>query len=141
MVPEIESKGLTRRNLKGIAGGVAHQFNSSAGYYAYQAVSEKQPQAQIDLLTLSISPSLFDVERNRILSGMCQSTLLGAITKWHDLELQEAKLVINFDLDSFDGEGIGVTVVVTLCDEQGKLWIGRDISYVVVDWRERSERK
>jgi len=43
MVLEIEVMGLTRRNLKGIAGGVAHQFNCLTNYYAYQAVSEKQP--------------------------------------------------------------------------------------------------
>ena len=126
----------SRRNLKGIAGGIAHQFNCSTSYYAYQAVSEKQDQVQIDLLTLGISPNLFDVERNRILAGMCQSTLFGAITKWHDLELREANLVIDFDFESLDGKGIQVRVVVTLCDEQGKLWIGRDSSYTIIDWRE-----
>lgn len=90
---------------------------------------------------MSISPSLFDVERNRVLAGMCQGTLFGVITKWHDIELQYAKLKITFDLDSLDGKGIGVTVVATLSDEQRKLWIGRDSSYVVIDWRERSEGK
>ena len=91
------------------------------------------------MLTLSIAPSLFNVERNQILAEMCQGTLFGAITKWPDLELQDAKLVIDFDLDSLDGKGLEVTVVVTLCDEQGKLWTGRNSSYVVIDWGEQSE--
>lgn len=141
MVLKVEFMGLSRRNLKGIAGGVAHQFNCSTSYYAYQVVTEKQAKAQIDLLTLNISPSLFNVERNRILAGMCQSTLLGAIAKWPDLELQKAKLDVNFDLASLDGKCIGITVVVALCDERGKLWIGRDSSYIVVDWRERSGKR
>ena len=131
----------SRRNLKGIAGGVAHQFNCSTSYYAYQAVVNKQPLAGIDLLTLTISPELFAVECNRILAGMCQSTLWGAITRWPELELQSAEMVINFALDSLDGEGVKAKVVVTLCDERGKLWIGEDISYVVIDWREREKRK
>ncbi len=129
----------SRRNLKGIAGGVAHQFNCSTSYYAYQAVVNKQPLARIDLLTLNISPELFAVERNRILAGMCQSTLWGAITRWPELELQSAEIVINFDLGSQDGKGVQAKVVVTLCDERGKLWIGEDNSYIIIDWRERKK--
>ncbi len=131
--------GLSRRDLKGIAGGVAYQFNCSTSYYAFQAVSGNQPYTVIDLLRLRISPRLFDVERNRILAGMCQRTLLGAIRKWPDLKLQRAEMHIDFDLARLDGKGIQVTVEVSLCDELGRFWIGKDSSYIVIDWRERTE--
>ena len=61
---------ISRRNLKGIAGGVAHQFNCSTNYYAFQAVANNQPQIRINLQSLDITPDLFNVERNRILARM-----------------------------------------------------------------------
>nr|WP_320050223.1 hypothetical protein [uncultured Desulfuromonas sp.] len=131
---------LSRRNLKGIAGGVAHQFNCSTSYYAFQAVVNDQPQAKINLLSLEITPELFNVERNRIFAGMCQGTLTGAISRWPDLELKSAELVIDFDLSSLDGKGIMATAVVTLCDEGGQQWVSQDHSYIIIDWRERKER-
>lgn len=128
---------LSRKNLKGIAGGIAHQFNSSASSYAYQAVSNSQSQVSIDLLSLAITPSLFNVERNRILARMCQTTLWRNIKQWPDLEIQFTELVANFDLSSINEEGTWVTVVVSLCDERGKKWVGKDHSYTIIDWRER----
>jgi hypothetical protein len=126
---------VTRRNLKGIA----HQFNCSTNYYAFQAVANNQPQTEINLLSLEITPELFNVERNRILAGMCQGPLTGAIRRWPDLELKSAELVIDFDLSSLDGKGIMATAVVTLCDELGKHWFGKDDSYVIIDWGERGK--
>ncbi|GEM_PF-3765537 len=70
---------------------------------------------------------------------MCQSKLLRAIIRWPDLELQSAQFVIDFDLSTLDEKGVWATATVGLYDEQGKLWVGKDLSYIIVDWREQNK--
>jgi len=45
-------------------------------YYAWLAYQHGLLTVTIDLLELRIEPAEFDIERNRILAGMCQCTLL-----------------------------------------------------------------
>ena len=119
---------LGRKHIKSFASGIAHMFSCSAQHYAWQAYQHRLPTVTIDLLDLRIEPSEFDIERNRILAGMCQRTLLrnagqlappGAVVT--------ASLSAHFGIDDYSEDGrsasIGRSVfTVILTDDRGKEW-------------------
>ena len=70
-----EQKKLGRKHIKSFASGIAHMFACSAQHYAWLAYHHRLPTVTIDLLELRIEPAELDIERNRILAEMCQSTL------------------------------------------------------------------
>jgi hypothetical protein len=78
---------LGRKHIKSFASGIAHMFSCSAQHYAWLAYQHRLPTVTIDLLDLRIEPSEFDIERNRILAGMCQRTLLRNAEQLHHLAL------------------------------------------------------
>lgn len=103
-------------------------FACSAEHYGWLANQHRMPTVTIDLLELRIEPAEFDIERNRILAGMCQRTLLrnagqlappGAVTS--------AFLSAHFGIDDYSENGrygkIGRSVFsVILTDDRGKEW-------------------
>lgn len=119
---------LGRKYIKGFANGIAHKFACSAEHYAWLAYHHQIPKVTIDLLALRIEPAEFDIERNRILAGMCQRTLLrnaeqlappGAVVS--------AILSAHFGIDDYAEDGriaaIGRSVFTAiLTDDQGKEW-------------------
>ena len=123
-----EQKKLGRKHIKSFASGIAHMFACSAQHYAWLAYQHQLPTVTIDLLELRIEPSEFDIERNRILAGMCQRTLLqnagqlappGAVAS--------AVLSAHFGIDDYSDDGrsasIGRSVfTVILTDDRGKDW-------------------
>jgi hypothetical protein len=123
-----EPKKLGRKHIKSFASGIAHMFACSAQHYAWLAYQHRLPTVTIDLLELRIEPSEFDIERNRILAGMCQRTLLrnagqlappGAVAS--------AVLSAHFGTDDYSDDGrsasIGRSVfTVILTDDRGKEW-------------------
>lgn len=123
-----EQKKLGRKHIKSFASGIAHMFACSAQHYAWLAYQHQLPTVTIDLLELRIEPSEFDIERNRILAGMCQRTLLqnagqlappGAVAS--------AVLSAHFGIDNYSDDGrsasIGRSVfTVILTDDRGKEW-------------------
>jgi len=123
-----EQKKLGRKHIKSFASGIAHMFSCSAQHYAWLAYQKQLPTVTIDLLELRIEPSEFDIERNRILAGMCQRTLFrnagqlappGAVVT--------ASLSAHFVIDDYSEDGrsdsIGRSVfTVILTDDRGKEW-------------------
>ena len=121
-------KNLDRKHIKSFASGIAHMFACSAQHYAWLAYQHQLPIVTIDLLELRIDPAEFDIERNRILAGMCQRTLLrnsgqlappGAVVS--------AVLSAHFGIDDYSEGGhsasIGRSVfTVVLADDRGKEW-------------------
>lgn len=119
---------LGRKHIKGFASGIAHMFACSAQHYAWLAYQHQMRTVTIDLLELRIEPAEFDIERNRILAGMCQRTLHrnagqlalpGAVAS--------AVLSANFGIDDYSEEGrsasIGRSVfTVILTDDRSKEW-------------------
>jgi hypothetical protein len=119
---------LGRKYIKSFAGGIAHMFACSAEHYAWLAYHHQIPTVTIDLLALRIEPAEFDIERNRILAGMCHRTLLrnteqlappGAVVS--------AVLSAHFGIDDYAKDGrfasIGRSVFSTiLTDDRGKEW-------------------
>lgn len=123
-----EQKKLGRKHIKSFASGIAHMFACSAQHYAWLAYQHRLPTVTIDLLELRIEPAEFDIERNRILAGMCQRTLLrnagqlappGAVVK--------AVLSAHFGIDDYSEDGgsasIGRSILtMILTDDRGKDW-------------------
>lgn len=121
-------KKLGRKYIKSFASGIAHMFACSAHHYAWLAHQHRLPTVTIDLLELKIGPAEFDIERNRILAGMCQRTLLrnaGQLASPGAVDL--AILSAHFGIDDYSEDGrsasIGRSVVtVILTDNRGKEW-------------------
>ncbi|WP_029894968.1 hypothetical protein [Desulfohalovibrio reitneri] len=119
---------LGRKHIKSFASGIAHMFACSAQHYAWLAYQHRLPTVAIDLLDLRIEPSEFDIERNRILAGMCQRTLLrnagqlappGAVVT--------AVLSAHFGIDDYSEDGRSTSIgrsifTVILTDDRGKEW-------------------
>ena len=119
----------SRRELKSFACGMANKFICSANHYAWLAKQHKVSLVRINLLTLSIAPPEFDIERNRILAGQCRDHLMMNLQRHSlDRELDSAELVVDFEIDmpimGKFGMYIATTVTVNLGDKQGKMWIG-----------------
>ena len=121
-------KKMGRKHIKSFASGIAHMFACSAQHYAWLAYRHRLPTVTIDLLELRIDPAEFDIERNRILAGMCQRTLLrnagqlappGAIVS--------AVLSAHFGIDDYSEDGRSASIgrsdfTVILTDDRGKEW-------------------
>ena len=123
-----EQKKLGRKHIKSFASGIAHMFSCSAQHYAWLAYQNQLPTVTIDLLELRIEPSEFDIERNRILAGMCQRTLLrNAGQLAPPGVLASAVLSAHFGIDDYSEDGrsasIGRSVFTAiLTDDRGKEW-------------------
>jgi hypothetical protein len=121
-------KKMGRKHIKSFASGIAHMFACSAQHYAWLAYQHRLPTATIDLLELRIEPSEFDIERNRILAGMCQRTLLrNAGQLAPPGVVVSAVLFAHFGIDDYSENGrsasIGRSVfTVILTDDRGKEW-------------------
>ncbi|MDR2548967.1 MAG: hypothetical protein LBD10_01990 [Desulfobulbus sp.] len=121
-------KKLGRKYIKSFASGIAHMFACSAHHYAWLAYQHRLPTVTIDLLELQIGPAEFDIERNRILAGMCQSTLLrNAGQLAPPATIVSAMLSAHFGIDDYSENGrfawIGNSVfTVILTDDRGKEW-------------------
>ncbi len=62
--------------IKIFASGIAHMFACSAQRYAWLAYQYRVLTVTIDLWEMRTVPAEFDIERNRILAGMCKITAL-----------------------------------------------------------------
>ncbi len=119
-----------RKQLKGFAHNLAHQFAFSAEHYAWLAYRYRLPAVTIDLLEARIEPVEFDIERNRILAGICRQTLIrsaGRLTP--PGAVVSALLYARFGIDDYSKDGcresIGRSVfTVILTDDRGKEWRG-----------------
>ncbi|MDO4557705.1 MAG: hypothetical protein Q4C47_01930 [Planctomycetia bacterium] len=119
---------LGRKYIKSFASGIAHMFSCSAQHYAWLAYQHRLPTVTIDLLELRIEPAEFDIERNRILAGMCQRTLIrnagqlappGAVVT--------ASLSAHFGIDDYSEDSRSASIgrsifTVILTDDRGKEW-------------------
>ncbi|EKD40993.1 MAG: hypothetical protein ACD_74C00087G0006 [uncultured bacterium] len=119
---------LGRKYIKSFARGIAHMFACSAQRYAWLAYQHQIPTVTINLLALRVEPAEFNIERNRILAGMCQRTLLrnseqlappGAVVS--------AVLSAYFGIDDYSEDAriasIGRSVFTAiLTDDGGKGW-------------------
>ena len=124
----LEQKKLGRKHIKSFASGIAHMFACSAQHYAWLAYQRRLPTVTIDLLELRIEPAEFDIERNRILAGMCQRTLFrnaGQLAPPGVVAL--AVLSAHFGIDDYSEDGRSASIgrsifTVILTDDRGKEW-------------------
>lgn len=119
---------LGRKHIKSFASGIAHMFACSAQHYAWLAYQHRLQAVTIDFLELRIEPAEFDIERNRILAGMCRRTLLRNVGQLAPPGVvTSAVLSVHFGIDDYlvDGcsDSIGRSVfTVILTDDRGKEW-------------------
>ena len=123
-----EPKPLGRKHIKSFASGIAHMFSCSAQHYAWLAYQHRLPTVTIDLLALRIEPLEFDIERNRILAGMCRSTLRQNCKRLTPpAAVSSAVLSAHFGIDDYADDGYFFTSIgrsvftVTLTDDQGRV--------------------
>ena len=126
---------LSRRYLKSFASGTAHMFACSANHYAWLAHHYSIARVTIDLLTLAIEQAEFDINRNRILAGMCRNSLLRSVQRLKPpAKLVAAQLVAEFGIHDYainqrGSEVIGKsTITIILTDDRGKEWIATDVT-------------
>ena len=123
-----EQKKLGRKHIKSFASGIAHMFACSAQHYAWLAYQHRLSTVAIDLLELRIEPAEFDIERNRILAGMCQRTLFR-----NSGELAPPRAVVtavlsaHFGIDDYSEDGRSASIgrsifTMILTDDRGKEW-------------------
>ena len=121
-------KKLGRKHIKSFASGIAHMFACSAQHYAWLAYHHRLPTVTIDLLELRIEPADFDIERNRILAGMCQRTLLrNAEQLAPPGTVVTAVLSAHFGIDDYSEDARSASIgrsifTVILTDDRGKEW-------------------
>lgn len=120
----------TRRELTGIARGIADKFSVSLQHYAWLARKHGIKTVAIDLLAPRISPEPFDIERNRMLADMCRENLNELLQRLPPpVKVLSAELTADFTIpgsaDEEQREAMGpTTVTVLLTDERGKKWLG-----------------
>ena len=123
-----EQKKLGRKHIKSFASGIAHMFACSAQHYAWLAYQHRLPTVTIDLLEMRIEPAEFDIERNRILAGMCQRTLFrNAGQLAPPGVVASAVLSAHFGIDDYSEDGRSASIgrsifTVILTDDRGKEW-------------------
>ena len=121
-------KKMGRKHIKSFASGIAHMFACSAQHYAWLAYQHRLPTVTIDLLELRIEPAEFDIERNRILAGMCQRTLFrNAGQLAPPGVVASAVLSAHFGIDDYSEDGRSASIgrsifTVILTDDRGKEW-------------------
>ena len=112
-----------RRSLEGFAYNIAQKFTTSWEHIAWMALEHRAPVMTVDLLTGGISPAAFDIERNRILVGMCRETLRHIVTKVFPANLKLASLVARFGSEIIAESGvrqrIAASCIVTLVEDSG----------------------
>jgi hypothetical protein len=119
---------LGRKHIKSFASGIAHMFACSAQHYAWLAYQHHMPTVTIDLLALRIEPAEFDIERSRILAGMCQRTLLrNAGQLAPPSAVVSAILSAHFGIDDYAEDARAASVgrsvfTAILTDDRGKEW-------------------
>lgn len=123
------SRKVSRRDLKSYASGTVTMFACSSQHYAWLAQHHGIAHVEIDLLTLQIQPEQFDIERNRILAGHCQNSLMRNIRKLSPpAAVISAKLSADFGINDFTEDEYGTlsagktVYAVTLTDDRGKEW-------------------
>ena len=121
-------KKVGRKYIKSFASGIAHMFACSAQHYAWLAYQHQMPSLTIDLLELKIEPAEFDIERNRVLAGMCQKSLLrNAGQLAPPSAVVSAVLSAHFGIDDYSEDGRSASIsrsifTVILTDDRGKKW-------------------
>ncbi|ABB38647.2 hypothetical protein Dde_1850 [Oleidesulfovibrio alaskensis G20] len=124
----LEQSNLGRKYIKSFASGIAHMFAYSAEHYAWLAYRYQAPSVTIDIWSQRIEPGLFDIERNRILAGMCQQALQRNVTRLAPpAEVVSATVSARFGIENYLKDGnsasIGRSVfTAVLVDECGKQW-------------------
>lgn len=88
---------MSLRRLNGVAYSIAHKFAASAEFFIGLAVSHRVSRVEADLLTMSVRPAEFAIERNLNLLRLCKENLLKQMRRFPAAHLVRAQLVLELD--------------------------------------------
>lgn len=108
--------------IKNFAYGIAQKFSCSAAHFCYLACKHAEYVVNIDLLSGTIEPEVFNIERNRTLVGYCRDNLL-ALTTENRLPIQTAFLIARFSETGVTNSALS-RIEVRITDDTGKVWVG-----------------
>lgn len=89
------------KHLRNVARNIAHKFSVSAQHFAELSVKNGYIDVTMDFISGEITPSLFDIERNRILVGYCKTNFFDLLTNDERQMLRSVTLLAHFE----EGEG------------------------------------
>lgn len=80
------------KQLKGIAGGIAHQFNASREYFDFMMRENRIDEVRIDMLSETVEPELFNIPRNINLIHLCATNLRRLLSEQYGHPVESATL-------------------------------------------------
>jgi hypothetical protein len=102
---------LGRKHIKSCASSIAHMFACSAQHYTWLAYQHQTSTVKIELLEIQIEPAEFDIERNRILAGMCRRSLLRNVGQLAPPgTVVSAVLSAHFGIDDYSEDGRAASI-------------------------------
>ena len=115
-----------KQKIRHAACGVAQMFAVSAEHFAFLAQMSLIHEIAIDLVTGNISPSEFQIERNRIHSDRCVEYFKKRMGEIQGFSYKDAKLTVRFS--EYKGFGrncvCNAEFLVTIIDVDGREWHG-----------------
>lgn len=84
------------KHLRNVARNIAHKFSVSSMYFAELSANNDFIDVEIELISESIMPLLFDIERNRILVKYCKDNFYYLLTDMEKQRLKTATLKAHF---------------------------------------------
>lgn len=112
------------RELEGFAYNIAQKFAVSENHFAWLAWQHGVTTIEINLLTGTISPALFDIERNQILTNDCRRNLEWIRKKFDYAAFRETRLRITYFLDKQEETSIEAIYECAIKDNHGRLYRG-----------------
>jgi hypothetical protein len=120
---------MSLRRLNGVAYSIAHKFAASAEFFIGLAVSHTVSRGEADLLTISVRPADFAIERNLNLLCLCRESLLTQMRRFPAVRLVRAHLVLELDPAAAEHKPDGtlsvpVRITALIEDDRGSPWSG-----------------
>lgn len=120
---------MSLRRLNGVAYSIAHKFAASAEFFIGLAVSHTVSRVEADLLTMSVLPAEFAIERNLNLLRHCKESLLEQMRRFPAVQLVRAHLVLELDPATAEHRPDGTLsvpaqITVLIEGDQGSTWSG-----------------
>ncbi len=120
---------MSLRRLNGVAYSIAHKFAASAEFFIGLAISHTVSRVEVDLLTMSVQPADFTIERNLNLLRLCKESLLTQMRRFPAVRLVRAQLVLELDPAAAEHKpddtlSVPVRITALIEDNSGRTWSG-----------------
>jgi hypothetical protein len=101
------------KHLRNVARNIAHKFSVSAQHFAELSMQNGYEDVAMDFISGQITPSLFDIERNRILFGNCKTNFFDLMRDDEKQRLRSVTLLAHFEEgDGFISGSFTLTIIL-----------------------------